>query len=155
MPRFGTGSVQLQGAAGLETSDGAISLRAGADIVVQNGFVRTTGGGNISVTALAGNVNAGTKPEGFTFSGTGLGYEVNSSALGGISTASGGDVSITAGQDIISFLPSGPSGSHSDGGTGAFGAEPGNVSLSSGRDIIGHYIVRNGHGIISAGRDAG
>src|SRR5262249_48406846 len=41
------------------------------------------------------------------------------------------------------------------GGSGAFGAAPGNVTLSAGRDVSGHFVVRNGVGTIDAGRDAG
>ncbi len=74
--------------------------------------------------------------------------------LGGISTGNGGDVNITAGLDILSYLPSGnnPSG---DAGSGAFGATPGDVTLTAGRNVMGHYIVANGAGIINAGNDAG
>ena len=153
-PVSGTGSIKLFGSAGLESQDGSLALRAGKDVTVQAGFIRTVGGGDISVNALAGNVNAGTKSEGFRFTSSG-GYEVNATALGGISTAAGGDVNLTAGQDIISFLPTGTSASHGDGGSGAFGAEAGDVTLVAGRDITGHYVVRNGEGRITAGRNAG
>ena len=153
-PLSGVGSILLQGTAGIQAHDGSVTLRAGQDVTVGTGFVHTIGGGDIAVTALAGTVNTGTRIDGFRFTTTGIGYEANTTTLGGISTAAGGDVSITAGKDIISYFPSG-SGSHSDGGSGAFGAEAGDVTLSAGRDVVGHYVVRNGEGHITSGRDAG
>jgi len=42
-----------------------------------------------------------------------------------------------------------------DAGSGAFGSQPGNVTIKAGQDVSGHYVVRNGHGSIAAGRDAG
>ena len=121
---------------------------------MNSGFVRTFGGGSIDVTALSGNVNTGTHANGFIFRPDGIGYVVDQD-LGGISTGNGGNVSITAGQDIISYLPSGLAGIQTDGGSGAFGAAAGNVTLNAGRDVLGHFVVRNGEGFISAGRDAG
>jgi hypothetical protein len=103
--------------------------------------------------ALSGSVNTGTKSTGFKFNASGNGYTVDSD-LGGISTGAGGDVTITAGQDIRSFLPV-QSGVHSDGGSGAFGEQPGNVTLTAGHNVAGHYVVRNGIGQVTAANDAG
>jgi filamentous hemagglutinin family protein len=156
----GLGSIWLGGSAlgtgsgSIQTAAGMINLTAGKDILVGSGFVRTTGGGNIFADALAGNVNAGTKNAGFRFTpganGFVLGVDPN---LGGISTAAGGNVNITAGNDIIS-IP-GTTGNGVDAGSGAFGSQAGNVTLNAGHDVVGHFVVANGVGTIAAGDDAG
>jgi len=147
----GVGTISFAGTGALETRDGNISLLAGNNITVAGGHVRTINGGSITAHALAGNINTGTKANGFLFQPTG--YSVNPD-LGGISTANGGNVNLTAGQDIISYLPI-AGGVQSDAGSGAFGTAPGNVTLNAGRDVSGHYVVRNGVGSITAGRNAG
>jgi len=148
----GTGNITLASAASIETQDGDIKLLSGNSVTVNGGFIRTKAGGNIDVQALSGDVNTGTLANGFKFYPN-IGYLVDDN-LGGISTANGGNVSIAAGRDVISFLP--VSGSAlTDAGSGAFGAAAGNVSIQAGRDVIGHYVVRNGLGTIVAGRNAG
>ena len=162
----GVGSIYLNGGPGqnlsgsIQTAAGSINLLAGQDILLgaqpasgtqptSYSSVVTTGGGNIDVTAVAGSVNTGTDPNGYTFYPST--YFVSASSLGGISTGAGGDVNITAGQDIISYLPTGnnPAG---DAGSGAFGIGlPGNVRLTAGGDITGHYVVADGTGTINAG----
>jgi filamentous hemagglutinin family protein len=149
--RSGIGNIALNGSAGIQATDGDLSLLAGNNLTVGSGFVRTVGGGDIIARALAGNINTGTRANGFLFRPTG--YEVDLE-LGGISTANGGNVSLNAGQDVISFLPL-AGGLQSDAGSGAFGAAPGNVSVTAGRDVQGHFVVRNGAGTIQAGRNAG
>jgi filamentous hemagglutinin family protein len=155
-----TGSILVQGInSGIETQDGSISLRANKDITLANSFVRTMGGGSINAIAETGSVNTGTRVNGFQFLGSSstavTSYMRVDPDLGGISTGAGGDVSITAGQDITSYLPSGTQALAEDAGSGAFGGRPGNVTLHAGGDITGHYVVRNGTGTISAGDDAG
>jgi hypothetical protein len=54
----------------------------------------------------------------------------------------------------LSYLPVAGSALN-DAGSGAFGAPPGNVTLQAGRDVMGHFVVRNGDGTITAGHDAG
>lgn len=147
------GSILFLGTGSLESREGSIRLLAGKDVLVNAGFVRTVAGGSIEVTAFSGNVNTGTKANGFTFVSGGVGYSVDPD-LGGISTANGGNVSITAGRDIISLLPI--SGQRqNDAGAGAFGAAPGDVTLTAGGNVVGHYVVRNGTGKITAGANAG
>ena len=158
----GAGSIVFEGSGSLETQDGGISLLAGgkttvADgmttingVIVNSGFVRTVGGGSIDVEAVTGDVNAGTSTAGFVYRSSGFSVDEN---LGGISTAFGGNVNIHAGQDLISFLPSGTQ--NSDAGSGAFGSAPGDVTLSAGRDVFGHFVVADGVGSITAGHDAG
>jgi len=147
----GVGTISFAGNGSLETQGGNINLLAGNNITVASGHVRTVNGGEITAHALAGNINSGTKANGFLFQPSG--YSVNPD-LGGISTANGGDVNLTAGQDIISYLPI-AGGVQSDAGSGAFGAAAGNVTITAGRDVSGHYVVRNGAGSITAGRNAG
>src|SRR5262249_9891246 len=147
----GTGNILLNGTASLETQNGDIHLLAGNNVSVGGGFVRTVQGGNIDVEALAGSVNTGTHPNGFSFRP--VGYFIDPD-LGGISTASGGDVKISAGLDILSYLPP-ANGIQTDAGSGAFGLAPGNVILNAGRDVAGHFVVVHGEGSISAGRNAG
>ena len=157
----GSGSILFQGTGSLQANDGSVTLRAGKDVTVASGFVRTVGGGSIDVTAVSGSVNTGTKIEGFQFyaqaSVEGNDYMQVDPNLGGISTAAGGNVSLTAGLDITSYLPNntGTRSKVTDGGSGAFGAAAGDVTLNAGRDVVGHYVLRNGVGTINAGRNAG
>jgi len=158
----GAGAILLQGTGSVETQDGGISLLAGGQtivsggkttlngVIVGSGAVRTMAGGNIDVEALTGDVNTGTSSAGFLYRNTGLSVAAN---LGGISTANGGNVNISAGQDIISYMPSGTQ--NSDAGSGAFGSAPGDVTLTAGRDVYGHFVVANGAGRITTGHDAG
>ncbi len=147
----GTGNILFSGTGSLQTQNGSINLLAGNNITVGGGHVRTIGGGSISTHAVGGSINTGTKANGFVFLPSG--YNV-SADLGGISTANGGDVSLTAGLDVLSLLPF-AGGAQTDAGSGAFGAAPGNVTITAGRDIGGHFVVRNGAGVIDAGRNAG
>ncbi|HVV72480.1 MAG TPA: filamentous hemagglutinin N-terminal domain-containing protein, partial [Verrucomicrobiae bacterium] len=147
----GLGNISFSGTGSLQAQDGNIQLLAGNNITVSSGFVRTIGGGGITAQALSGSINTGNRANGFLFLPSGYGVDPD---LGGISTANGGDVSLSAGQDIISYLPV-PGGVQTDGGSGAFGAAPGNVTITAGRDVAGHFVVRNGTGTITAGRDAG
>ena len=70
---FGKGSILLQGGSGfsaggsIQTAKGDIDLNAGQDILLDNCFVRTTAGGNVSASALAGDVNTGTYAFGYKF----------------------------------------------------------------------------------------
>ena len=159
----GTGNIYLNGGSGktlngaIQLAQGAVDLTAGNSILVGSGYVRTTGGGAISVNALAGSVNTGTDAAGYVFlSATSAGapmYIVDPN-LGGISTAAGGDVTISAGQNVTSYLPSGTR-TAGDAGCGAFGSAPGNVSITAGGNVTGHYVVAHGTGSISAGNNAG
>ena len=149
--KSGVGSVQVNGA-GVATKDGAVLINAGKDVTVK-GFVHTTGGGSIDVNAVAGSINTGTSTAGYVFVPTGVGYEVNP-GLGGISTAAGGNVTLNAGKDIVSYLPTG-NGSHQDAGSGAFGPAAGDVTVTAGGSVYGHFVVANGTGKITAGNLAG
>ncbi len=149
--RPGVGNIAFAGAGSLQSQNGDIILLAGNNVTVAGGQVRTVGGGDITVQAVSGNIHSGTKANGFRFLPSGYAVDAD---LGGISTANGGDVSLTAGQDVISFLPL-AGGTQSDAGSGAFGTAPGNVTLKAGRDVSGHFVARNGAGRITAGRNAG
>lgn len=143
----GVGGIYLNGRSGgvgngsLETSDGDIRLFAGNEVEVGSGFIRTVAGGNLGITAVAGGVNAGTKADWYQF--TRNGPVLSQNGLGGLATANGGNLSVEAGGDIVSFVPV----------SGAFGA--GDVSLKAGGRILGKYLVRNGAGRMEAGTDIG
>jgi hypothetical protein len=132
----GSGSVTLSGGSVLQTENGDIGITAAGGVSVATGAIRTMGGGNIDVDAVAGDVNAGQNNNGYAFRTGGV-----SSLLGGISTAAGGNVTITAGGDITSFLPTGTSTSPTDAGSGAFGPEPGVVTVIAGGSVYGHYVA--------------
>ncbi|HTH46804.1 MAG TPA: filamentous hemagglutinin N-terminal domain-containing protein [Candidatus Limnocylindria bacterium] len=149
--KSGVGSVSVNGA-GVATKNGEVLINAGKDVTVK-GFVHTTDGGGISVSAVAGTINTGTSTAGYTFLPTEPGYVVNP-GLGGISTAAGGDVTLNAGKDVVSYLPTG-NGSHQDAGSGAFGPAHGDVTVTAGGNVYGHFVVANGTGKITAGNSAG
>ena len=161
---YGSGSITFNYNSSIQTAAGDINLMAGQDITIvpnpptatrpsNSGFVRTTGGGNINVWALAGDVNTGTRAFGYTFSSDSSTYCQVDPKLGGISTAAGGNVTITAGGDVTSYLPTGSGGYTvgGDAGSGAFGPEAGNVTIVAGGNVTGHYVEANGTGAIYAG----
>ncbi len=136
----GTGSVTLSGSAVLQTQNGDIDITAANAVTVGGGAIRTMGGGAIDVDAVVGSVNTGTDNNGYGNLG-GV-----STLLGGISTGAGGNVTITAGGDITSFLPNqenNNSSNPSDAGSGCFGPEPGVVTITAGGNVYGHYVVAN------------
>ena len=149
----GVGSILLNGGAGkssngaVETALGSIEMVAGDSVLVGTGYIRTSGGGSVHVQALAGDIDAGKKNDGYQF--TIGGYRISLSGLGGIATAAGGNVTLEAGQDIIS-IPTAPAG-QPPGASGAYGQAPGDVTLIAGRQILGNYLVRNGTGTLLAG----
>jgi filamentous hemagglutinin family protein len=126
----GTGTVQAQ--------DGSISALAGDNIVVNTGAIRTMNGGAIDAMAVSGSVNAGRNANAYVFSSAG--YTVSGN-LGGISTAAGGNVNISAGGDMTSFLPTTTSTSPTDAGSGAFGPKPGIVTVKAGGNVYGHFVA--------------
>jgi filamentous hemagglutinin family protein len=166
----GQGNIYLNGGSGMtagssiQTAAGNISLIAGQDILVDanqspnSGFVRTTGGGNVSAWALAGDVNTGTYAHGYVFNSANsldsTYYKIDPfNGVGGISTEAGGNVTITAGGDVTSYLPYGNSVATigGDAGSGAFGPQAGDVTIVAGGNVTGHYVVANGTGGIYAG----
>jgi filamentous hemagglutinin family protein len=137
------GSISLNGSAEVQSVNGNITLNAGGSVTVANGSITTTGGGSINVNAVAGNVNAGQNaqnPNGYDFNYGVMSVDGN---LGGISTAAGGNVTIIAGGSVTSFLPSFTAGVDGDAGSGAFGPEPGVVTITAGGDVTGHYVAAN------------
>jgi len=148
----GTGSIYLSGSStgtaggSVQTSAGSITMTAGQDILVGSGFIHTSGGGNIDLQALAGNINAGSGNGGYTFSV--LGYAVNPT-LGGITTGAGGNMILQAGNDVVS-TPTVPAG-QTPGASGTYGSQPGNVTVGAGNQILGNFTVANGIGTLLAG----
>ncbi len=178
--KTGIGNITLNGTSTVQAQDGSISLLAGNNVVVFGGAIRTVGikdvfgnvlknGGNIDVTALSGDVDADANASvntgsaglpGYDFGSTvSPGYNVDN-LLGGISTAAGGNVNIKAGGNVYSFLPAtsvgNPTGgNHTDAGSGAFGSQAGNVTVTAGKGVFGHYVTANGNSTITAGTSAG
>jgi filamentous hemagglutinin family protein len=176
----GVGNIYLNGGSGqafngaIQTASGNINLTAGQNILVGSGYVITTGGGGINAHALAGNIDTGSDAQGYFFetdadslSGA---YDLND-GLGGISTAAGGDVNLTAGGNVSSVLPisagtgkigyvydgslfTSTASGHNDfatAGSGAYGHQVGNVNIVAGGNVTGNYLVANGTGSIFAG----
>jgi filamentous hemagglutinin family protein len=146
IPSNGSGSIQL--------ASGNINLSAAGSVEVGTGSVITTGGGttggNIDVTAVSGNIVVGTKTSGVQNSGyedDDLGNWGVSATLGGISTMNGGNVTLDAVNGSIN--PS--SRLTTFGASGAFGDNPGNVTLIAGDQIFGTFNVANGTGTMLAG----
>jgi filamentous hemagglutinin family protein len=156
----GKDGIYLDGSAYLQAQQGDINAIAGNEVQVGwsgsspahgansgTGGITTTAGGNVTVTATYGDVNAGSSISGYKFKPTS--YSV-SPTLGGISTAAGGNVTISAGGNITSYLPSDNNGNLTDAGSGAFGPEPGNVTINAGENVYGHYVLANGNGAVTA-----
>ncbi len=161
--RIGIGGIYLNGGVGpafqndgaLATTDGDINLRAGKEVIVSGGYIRTEGGGNISIATGSGDINSGIKPDTYDF--TSDGYVISQLGLGGIGTEHGGNVTMQAGGNIVAAAAP----------IGAFGSELGNLRVTAAGDILGGYmvastgvgtgsfVVRNGVGTLNAGRDIG
>jgi len=164
-PSAGTAGIYLLGNSYIEAQNGNINLWAANEVLVNTGDtgdpngngIRTLAGGNIHVTTEYGDINAWGNAQGFLRFRARAPFYTLSSALGGISTAAGGDVNIEAGGNVFSYLPLGGSGPEvaGDAGSGAFGPQPGNVIVTAGGSVFGHYVVANGHGVISAGQNVG
>ncbi len=157
----GSDGIYLNGNSYVQGQNGTISLSAANEVLVNTGSsgevgnngIRTLGGGSIEVTTQYGDVNAGANPLGFKYNRTTAPYYTVSPSLGGISTAAGGDVTISAGGNVFSYFPNssltGPNAT-ADAGTGAFGPQPGNVSITAGGSVFGHYVLANGVGNITS-----
>jgi filamentous hemagglutinin family protein len=147
----------------IQTSSGSITLTAGQSIEVGNGCINTVGGGDIVAKALSGDVNTGDNNNGYAFSAFGYHIAAASSIsglpqVGGIATIGGGDVTLNAGNDVISepVIPASADNPAngifgSPGASGAYGSQPGNVTVVAGNQIFGNYLVRNGTGMLEAG----
>jgi filamentous hemagglutinin family protein len=168
----GMDRIFLQGLSFIQTQNGSIDLTAGNEVFVDDGTraesqspfditagvgngITTAAGGSISVTARFGDVTTGANPLAYSYSRNAPYYSVSTvpAQLGGISTAAGGDVSISAGGNVTSFMPG--RGNTSDAGSGAFGSEPGNVTITAGAGVFGHFVEANGVGVITAGQNVG
>ncbi len=149
----GNDGIYLNGNAYLQTANGDIHLYAANEVIVNSGAIRTVGGGNIDVTAEYGNVNSGINTLGYDYLTTAPYYKPDPN-LGGISTAAGGNVTIHAGGDVISFPAT--TVAAGDPGTGAFSpTTPGNVTITAGGNVYGHFVEADGTGTINAGQNIG
>ncbi len=153
-----TGGIYLDGNSYVDALNGRVSLWAANEVLINSGAVRTRTGGSIDVTALLGDVNSGVNFYGYTFGRLAAPYYiVNSTRLGGISTAAGGDVTITAGGNVTSYLPlqNNYNEAQYGAGSGAFGSQPGNVTVTAGGNVLGNYVLANGIGTITSGGTIG
>jgi filamentous hemagglutinin family protein len=177
-PSYG---IYLGNSAYIQTKNGNIDATALNEVIIASGSsagnngIRTVGegvvnginipGGNITVVATDGSVNTGGNLAGYVFApaaslrNNAPPYYTVSPTAGGISTIDGGNVNITAGGNVTSYLPSqvnyNNSSSRSDAGTGAFGAQAGNVTIVAGGNVSGNYVVANGIGSVTAGGNLG
>jgi len=169
----GMDRIFLQGMAFIQAQNGKISLTAGNDVFMDDGVsdpnslpcfdssslagngITTVGGGSISVTSRFGDVNTGGNPYAYSYRRNAPYYSVSTDpgALGGISTAAGGDVTIAAAGKVTSFMPG--KGTISDAGSGCFGPQAGNVTVTAGGGVFGHFVEANGLGVITAGANVG
>ncbi len=161
-PASGSDGIYLNSSSVIQTQNGDIDLWAANEVIVNSGAIRTASGGSIGVSTLFGDVNSGKGTAGFLYSSIVSSsppyYYSVSPSLGGISTEAGGDVTINAGGNVVSFFPNSSSGNLialADPGTGAFGPQAGNVTITAGGSVFGHYVLANGVGSITAGKDAG
>ena len=134
----------------IQTLNGDIDLKAANEVIVNNGAIRTMAGGNIKVTTKFGNVNSGVNPNGFVFNNINKVpplYTISPN-LGGISTANGGNVTIDAGGDVISYLAD-PGRITTRPRTGSdagyrrvrIAALGDVVTITAGGSVTGHYVV--------------
>jgi filamentous hemagglutinin family protein len=166
-PASGTDGIYLNGSSYVQTVNGDINLWAANEVLVAtagndldgSSGIRTLGGGDITVNAQYGNVNSGNNSFGFNYQASAPYYTVATdygASLGGISTAAGGNVSINAGGNVYSYVPSGSTPTAAaDAGTGAFGSQPGNVTINAQGSVYGHYVLANGVGSIISGKNIG
>lgn len=166
-PIAGQDGIYLDNGSYLQTRNGDIHLNAANEVRVDGGIgggIRTIAGGNIDVTARLGDVNSGTSTSGYSYLAAAPYYtpfqvtgpsSINYShtLLGGISTAAGGNVTINAGGDVISFPTT--TVAAGDPGSGAFGPELGDVTVNAGGSVYGHFVEANGTGTINAGQNIG
>jgi filamentous hemagglutinin family protein len=149
-----SGNISLTQNGTITATGGSISLYANESILVGSGSVFTTGGGSIFADAVSGDINAGTFNGGTKIGSPTSDYVFNNSGsvpnavLGGMSTANGGNVTLIAGDDIISSATP-PNTATWPGASGTYGA--GNVTLIAGNQIIGNYNLADGIGTILAG----
>ena len=157
--------IYLNGSAFVQTQNGDINVWAANEVQINdnvataaNNGITTVNGGSITVVAAYGDVNTGANSYGYDYQSRAPYYMVDS-ALGGISTAAGGNVAIQAGGNVFSFVPSGSSAnsaSANDAGSGAFGPGVlGNVTITAGGSVYGHYVLADGVGTITAGENIG
>jgi filamentous hemagglutinin family protein len=154
-PASGSDWIFLDGDSYIQTQDGDINLFAAGSVQVGNpdyfnpgigSYINTAGGGNIYVTALYGDINAGENYTGYAIGNNGLSLGNN---VGGISTIAGGNVTLDAGDDVTSIPQTRTTSSTTPGASGAYGG--GDVTVIAGNLITGNFLVSNGTGKLEAG----
>ena len=161
-PTSGSDWIFLDGDSYIQTQDGDINLFAAGSVQVGNpdyyspgigAYINTAGGGNIYATAQYGDINAGQNSVGaYNDYGTSLSVDIYDgfSNLGGIATVGGGNVTLEAGNDVISVPFQNPASSAIiPAASGAYGG--GDVTVIAGNQITGNFLVSNGTGRLEAG----
>jgi filamentous hemagglutinin family protein len=155
LPPAGNDGIYLNGNSYIQTQNGNINLFAAGSVLVGNpdysnpgggAYINTAGGGNIYVNAQYGDINAGQNYTGYTIGINGLKLGKN---VGGISTLAGGNVTLDAGNDVISIPQTRTTSATTPGASGAYGG--GDVTVIAGNQITGNFLVSNGTGRLEAG----
>ena len=156
-PKSGSDRIFLDGNSYVQTEDGDINLFASGSVQVGNpnynspgvgSYINTAGGGNIYATAWYGDINAGQNYAGYAIGNNGLSL---GNYVGGISTLAGGNVTLDAGNNVISVPQTRTTSSSSStpGASGAYGG--GDVTVIAGNQITGNFLVNSGRGKLEAG----
>jgi filamentous hemagglutinin family protein len=155
VPASGSDWIFLDGDSYIQTQDGDINLFASGSVQVGNpdyyspgigAYINTADDGNIYVTALYGDINAGENYTGYSIGNNGLSLGNN---VGGISTIAGGNVTLDAGDDVISIPQTRTTSATTPGASGAYGG--GDVTVIAGNQITGNFLVSDGTGKLEAG----
>ncbi len=131
-----------------------MQINANSASAVNNG-IRTMNGGNINVIAQFGDVNTGANLNGFTYTRNAPFYSI-SPVLGGISIDRRRECEHRRRRRCHQLSAGG--GQPRRRMTLAqvrLDRKPGNVTITAGGSVYGHYVVANGIGSITAGHDAG
>jgi filamentous hemagglutinin family protein len=132
----------------VQIGSGEIRAVAGNGIALDQGAIRTTAGGSIDLTAVAGDIDAGRNSNWFIQSGANALRLDTTQGVGGIATQAGGDITLTALNGLVSSDFS-HIGAYSIG-TGASG----DVAIQA-HDFVGHFFVGNGHADVRLSGDFG
>jgi hypothetical protein len=154
-PISGSDRIFLDGNSYIQTQDGDINLFAAGNVQVGNpnystpgtgSYINTAGGGNLYATAWYGDIDAGKNYTGYAIGIKGLSL---GKYVGGISTLAGGNVTLEAGNNVVSVPQTRTTSSSTPGASGAYGG--GNVTVIAGNQITGNFLVSDGTGKLEAG----
>lgn len=131
----------------LDMASGNIDLRAGFEVILGGGYVRTESG-NLSIVTGTGDVAtkvfSGAQQNGYddTISGS-VPHLVGAGGVSGFAVQGNGNIAIAAGNNIDCSEKN-----IEAFGVGVWGA--GDMTLTAGNAVFGQYLVHNGNGTINA-----